>query len=176
MVNIRKVLEEFNSKFRVKSMFFLLTIILIILLSSCDYSYHLFYNDDKEVTLVELISYTCNDAVEHIEIGEYNPNSFIILESLEEAQIEIFIEELSEIGGISSRYKNIVENPCGTGIEITYEDDSFTVITVYEDSDAIYLGEYDSESELQDFFGINRQDIIDDFTDLIEVYFNNTTE
>lgn len=170
-MNIR---SKYNSLSFNKILLLLFLFIVIILLSSCDYSYYLFYSDDKEVTSIELINYAYIDTDEQIEAAEYNFNNVEILETLSEDDIEVLIDELSKIGGISSKYKNIKDNPSGFGILILYEDNSFTIITVDENSETIYLGEYNSELKRQDYFGIARPDMIVEFQNLIEEYFQIT--
>lgn len=174
MVVIMKNISKHNMLPSKRFTYVSMIILIMILLSSCDYSYHLFYSEGKVVSTIELINYTHINGDEQIYAGEYDSNNIEVLEILDQTEIEVFIDELSKIGGISGKYKNIANNPCGFGILITYDDSSFTVITIDEPLKVIYLGEYDSESKVQDYFGIGHMEMIEDFNLLISNFFITT--
>lgn len=153
----------------------------VVLLTSCDYTYYIYHNTngedlflDKEVTSIELIEYK-NPMIEEnpLKDFEFSSDKIEALETLEQENLIGFIEKISEIGGISSKLKNLLSSPHGKGIRITYNDDSFTLITVtnINGSECIFLGEYSAESKLGLQFGISWQDMIDEFKELINTYF-----
>lgn len=168
-------------KFR-KGLMIIFLMFSLVLLTSCDYTYYIYHNTngedlftDKDVTRIELIDYK-NPVIEDnpLEDIEFNEDKIEILEILEQNEIFSFIDKISKIGGISSKLKNKLNSPHGKGIRIIYNDDSFTLITVaiVKNQEYIFLGEYSSEKELGLKFGISWQEMIDDFKELINEYFN----
>lgn len=154
----------------------------VVLLAACDYTYYIYHNTngedlflDKEVTSIELIEYK-NPIIEDnpLKDFEFSSDKIETLETLEQEDIIGFIEKISEIGGISGKFKNLLSSPHGKGIRIIYNDDSFTLITVtiINGDECIFLGEYSAETKLGLTFGISWQEMIDDFKELINTYFN----
>lgn len=157
----------------------------VVLLTACDHTYYIYHNTngedlflDKEVTSIELIEYK-NPTVEDkpLKDFEFSADKIEILETLEQKNIVSFIEKISEIGGISGKFKNLLSSPHGKGIRIIYSDDSFTLVTVtiINGNECIFLGEYNAEKKLGLKFGISWQEMIDDFKELINDYFNTKT-
>lgn len=150
-------------------------------LSACDYSYYLYHNTDgnqtflnKDVTIIQLIKYE-NLSVQNDPLREYelDLNTLEILEPLIADNIESFVNELIKIGGLSGKFKQVINSPNGIGIRIIYDDESFTLITttVIDGRDCIFLGEYDADANRERYFGISWQEMIDDFKTLINEYF-----
>jgi hypothetical protein len=151
------------------------TFIFSILLSSCDYGYNLYHTntrDGAEVVNIELIYYDKNDNDNELNNGEFVLENLEVIESLSDNDIDIFLEQLSEIGGITSRKKQVMDFPNGTGIRITYEDNGFTLITVNNNADTIFVGDYDLNSNVEAYYGISWKEMINDFNSLISIYFD----
>lgn len=164
-----------------KTILIIFLVFCTLFLSACDYSYYLYHNTDgneifleKEVIGIELIKYE-NLAAENDPLEEYelDLNRLEVVENLNADNIESFLNELTKIGGISGKSKQVLNSPNGMGIRIVYDDFSFTLITttIINGKDCIFLGEYDENEEIGITFGIAWQEMIDDFKTLINKYF-----
>ena len=160
----------------------IVTIILGILLTSCDYSYYIYYNSDgtdlfvdKDVMSIELIQYENKDTRSNpLGNEDFDSNKIEVLEILQTDHIENFVLELSQIGGISGKHEEKINSPLGIGIRIIYEDQSFTIttITIIDGVETIFMGDYDQNEEIGIYLGISWQDMIDDFKMILSKYFD----
>ncbi|AUD62393.1 hypothetical protein BK010_01900 [Tenericutes bacterium MO-XQ] len=168
--------------FKVKKMLMLIvTIILGVLLVSCDYSYYLYYNSDgtdlfvdKDVSSIELIQYeNINTRNNPLDKEDFDIRKLEVLETLQSDYMESFVSELSQIGGLSGKYEEKISSPLGMGIRIIYEDQSFTIttITIIDEVETVFMGDYNQNEELDMYLGISWQEMIDDFKELINSYF-----
>jgi len=163
---------------KVRHMILLVLIIgSVFLLTACDYEYYLYHGNirvNTEVEKVELISYSHQNSTDNSEDNLlFDDDKLVLIETLDSNNNQAFLSELSEIGGLSSKLEQTIESPNGTGIMITYQDDGFTLITVSNENDveAIFVGHYDANSNVEGFYGISWPDMIDDFKELINSYF-----
>ena len=154
----------------------------VFLLTACDYEYYLYHGNirvNTEVEKVELISYSHQNSTDNSEDNLlFDDEKLVLIETLDSNNNQAFLSELSEIGGLSSKLEQTIESPNGTGIMITYQDDGFTLITVSNENDveAIFVGHYDTSSNVEGFYGISWPDMIDDFKDLLVEYFDTNMD
>jgi hypothetical protein len=160
----------------------------LIGLISCDYTYYLYrYGSEsvhrKEVLSIDFISYN-DEKVEDHPLDEYklNLNHLKILETLLSENCNSYVIELEQIGGLGPKYKKVLNAPLGNGIRITYEDESFTLITVTtlndEEYESLYYGDYSVDLERgfhSSFIGydFSLKKMIDEFKELTNRYFEN---
>ncbi|XMB72157.1 hypothetical protein RJI07_08615 [Mycoplasmatota bacterium WC30] len=97
-----------------------------------------------------------------------------ILETLNEDEIDSLTTELSEIGGLSSKLEQTIDSPKGKGILITYVDNGISLITVtnIDGIDCIFVGHYDADRNIEHSYGISWQEMIDDFKNVVQSYFD----
>lgn len=153
----------------------------IFSLTACDYTYYLYHNTDgnetflnKDVTTIELIEYknpkVYNDPLRKHEL---DLNKLEVIETLNTDDFKSFTNELIKIGGLSGKFKQELNSPCGMGFRIIYDDGSFTLVTVslINGKDCIFLGEYGADEKIGITFGIAWQDMINEFKALINKHF-----
>ena len=161
-----------------KLLVLILTICAAFLLFACDYEFYLYHEnirENTEVVQIDLVNYTNPISEENqSENTLYDVEKLEVLETLNLDDYEIFLSELSEIGGLSGKFPETVSSPNGTGILITYQDGGVTLITVsvVNDIDCIFVGHYDANASIEGFYGISWQDVIDNFCALILEYFD----
>jgi hypothetical protein len=145
--------------------------------SACDYEYYLYHENirkETRVSFIELINYNNPDAQNNpLEKYPFNVEYIEILEALSTDSVDGFLIELSEIGRLSSKGKNILNSPNGIGIRLTYHDNGFTLITVtvVNGEDSIFVGHYDASANIEGYYGISLQEMIDDFRVFVNEYF-----
>ncbi|MCL2817832.1 MAG: hypothetical protein FWD39_05555 [Clostridiales bacterium] len=152
----------------------------IFSLAACDFQYGLYHSrTKKEVISIELINYNSPDAKSNPkEEYPFDLEKLEVLETLSSDSFEGFLAELSEIGGLAAKHKQVLNSPVGVGIKITYHDGSFAIITVtvVNEKEYVFRGEYDADSSIKWYFGIPWQDMIDDFKTLVNKYFDTQIE
>jgi len=128
-------------------MIVLLVCILLLPFTACDDVYELYKGADKKVVNIELIYYDNPDARSNPKMKyPLDLDKLEILETLDTDNFEGFLNKLLDIwvhgaAGIKPR----LFSHDGIGVAITYEDDSFTLITL-TNINGIYCffeGEYD---------------------------------
>lgn len=153
--------------------------VLLITLSACDYSYELYQSNTRngeEVIKIELISYDEDTVNLELDPGYFSEADLVELETLPDDDYDKFLEGLSEIGGFSGKFENVSDFPDGVGVLLTYADDGMTVITVNSDLDRIFVGNYDSDINLEMYYCIYWEDMIVDFVEVVNEYFTNGFE
>ena len=129
---------------------------------------------NKEVIAVELVRYECS-TTQNDPLGKhkFDLSKLEVLETLDSNDFENFVNELIKIGGLSGKHKQFLNSPCGIGIRIVYDDNSFTLITIttISSNECIFLGEYNAGNEIGWTFGIAWQQMIDDFKALVNKHF-----
>ncbi|MFA5289907.1 MAG: hypothetical protein WC351_02555 [Candidatus Izemoplasmatales bacterium] len=168
---------------KIQKMFLLLLIVCsAFLLTACDYEYYLYHDyirENTEVVKIELVNYiNPSDTENSTENTVYDVEKLVILETLNSDDIESFLSDLSEIGGLSSKRKQTINSPNGTGILIAYQDGGVTLITVsnINDNDCIFVGHYDESANLEGVYGISWPRMIDDFKAIILKYFDTNID
>lgn len=160
-----------------KILFVLILMFCITSLVACDYEYSLYHSaihNETEVSNIELINYNNPEAKNNpLKVFPFDLEKLEVLEILHSNNIDKFLTDIEKIGGISSKLEHVLKSPTGSGIRITYQDNGFTIITVTNigDVDAIFTGHYDSDANLEGSFGISWQEMIDEFKELINTYF-----
>ncbi|MCF7924389.1 MAG: hypothetical protein K9L64_04680 [Candidatus Izimaplasma sp.] len=161
-----------------KSIILLFVLSCSLFLSACDYEYYLYHDHirkETEVEKIELIRYNVSAENSSTEKHVFDSSNLEIIETLETKDIDQFLVELSEIGGLSSKLEEVLDFPCGKGIRITYIDRGFTIITVTgeNDNESIFVGHYDDSENIEGYYSIAWQEMIDDFKELINDYFSS---
>ncbi len=171
---LKKISNTLN--FIKKTAFLMMVILISAFLIACDYEVSLYNTNVRnglEVVNVDLIRYNNQDDFIINEMNIFNSDYLEIIERLEEDKSNEFLDDLTTIGGISSKPKNNIKSPNGLGVLLTYEDNGFTIITVTTiDEDSImYIGDFSSDSYLEHYESFIWSDVSDDFTDLLNDYF-----
>ncbi|MDY0209165.1 MAG: hypothetical protein RBR48_03210 [Bacilli bacterium] len=165
-----------------KLLLLLLIVCSAFLLTACDYEYYLYHDyirENTEAVKIELLKYNNPINTENsTENTLYDDEKLVILETLNLDDNQSFLNELSEIGGLSSKLKQTINSPNGTGILITYQDGGVTLITIsnINDNDCIFVGHYDASANVEGFYGISWSEMIDDFKMLLLKYFDRNID
>jgi hypothetical protein len=178
----RKKRKEIDIMKSLKKNLVFWTFCLSLLLFACqylawDYEYYLYYQNDRDISEIEQISLVnyLNPLNEEnpSENEQYDVDKLEILETLNSDEYGNFLSELSEIGGIAGKIPEIVNSPNGTGILIKYQEGGFTLITIstVNDDDCIFVGRYNTNSIIEDYFGISWPEMISEFRTIIFAYF-----
>jgi hypothetical protein len=146
-----------------------------ILLVACDYEYdlyHEFIREETEVEKIELITYD-GQGEGSSDHPVFDSEKLEVLDTLDADDIDAFLVELSEIGGFSSKRKQVMDSPNGKGIRLTYIDGGFTLITIstVDENESIFFGNFDASENIERFYGIIWPEMITDFKTLIFDYF-----
>lgn len=157
----------------------LLTALLcLVFLFACDYEYDLYHEnirEETEVVGIDLIQYYGQNEGNDIS-GDpvFDAEKLEVLKTLKPVDLDPFLDELSGIGGLSGKFEQVMDSPNGKGIRITYVDGGFTLITVAKanEKDSIFFGNFDSCNEVERYYGISWQEMIDDFRALVGEYFS----
>lgn len=159
-----------------KVLMLILLIGFIVLLTACDYEYYLYHEfirNETEVDTIELIRYNNPDAQENPLIEySFDVEKLEVLEKLDN-NVDEFLTDIEKIGGLSSKLKQVLKSANGFGIRINYIDKRFTLITVTNINgvEIIYSGQYGLDEKIEGSFGVEWQEMIDDFKVLINEYF-----
>lgn len=145
----------------------------ILSLSACDPPLPL-YNRKKDVICIELVNYNSFETQSNsIENCPFLIEKLEILEKLDSEKFEDFLTELPKISLAGTDDEWIINSPNGLGVRLMYHDKSFTLITVsdIEGIDCIFVGDYDADTNIEHYFGIDSQELIYDFRNLVDKYF-----
>jgi len=167
--------EKFVKKKR--KMLLIIAILISLMLTSCDYEYslyHTYIRDNTNVVSIEMINYDDPNSINDFPDNTlFNSEKLTVLEILNSNDQINFLDELSAIGGLSSKLKQTISSPNGKGLLVSYGDGGFSLITVtnINEVDCIYVGLYDSDNNVESFYGISWPEMIADFKSLILKYF-----
>jgi hypothetical protein len=139
-------MSKFAKNIFLTSLFVALTFSLF----ACSYLHFVYRKPDKEVASVQLVYYDNSNARNNpLEWQPLNLDKLEILETLNTNEIESFVDKLSRIQGVhGGMYRQKLFSHDGIGVRITYEDGSFTVITLTlmdGDNNAFFIAEYDKD-------------------------------
>ncbi len=175
-MNTTLYLQNFLSKYSKKIIILFMMITCLIFLVGCDYEVNL-YNENVrnglEIIKIELVEYNLDFDYANNEMEKFEVNHIEVIDTLNNDLIDSFLEELSTIGGITSKPKNPIKSPCGIGVILTYEDEGVTILTVIEDCDDLimYIGDYDQNLNLEYYESFIWAEVTDSFKDIISNYF-----
>ena len=133
-------------------------IALVFSLTACDYGHTLYVRPDKTSIGVELIYYNNPDAKSNPqEKYPFDFDKLEVIKTLNTAEIESFLDELSQIGGLGGKPRRILHSPNGIGIRIFYEDGNFDLVTFsavdgqgnqYGFANRLFVAEYTSDGSI----------------------------
>ncbi len=163
-----------------KKLSLLLSILLVILLVSCEPDKYYFKDNTRndEVVSIELISYTANDIeiVDSIaEMLDFYTDNMTILETLSQSEVEDFMSKFSYIEFFQG-YPHL-STPDGTGVKINYENGDFLIVTNNPDGEEPHGGEailYNSDGQFMDYYGSISW--MQNFIDLVNEYYQTQIE
>ena len=124
---------------------------LVFILTSCDYGYCIYQEKDKPTKKVELINYDNPDARENPKTKyPLDLDKLEVIEELDSEKIESFLDGLAYSFVLNGRPIKVLCSHDGIGVRITYEDDSFDIITLttIEDKPIFFKGEYSADGVL----------------------------
>jgi len=166
-----------------KLLFIVMAISLNLILSSCDYIQVLSEKNDEPTVLIEFIKYNNYLVVENPKGGYiFDPDLLTVYEVLEEDLMNVFMKELDEISDyFAPVYRTYINSHNGFGLRISYEDNSFRILTVTEVNNSqfptmIYSATYNANKEIIKDYNAYSQVIIEGFEKLLVKYFKHIEE
>ena len=155
----------------------LLVGLLMFSVVACDMLYELYIKPNKKIINIELIYYDNPSARSNpLESYPLDLDKLGILEEINSSDIGSFLNKLSEIGEhAGGKYRQVLYSHDGVGIRITYEDTSFTLmtLTIVDGQDCMFVAEYDSDRKQVEYKSVIILSMIKDFNHLLSEYFSN---
>jgi hypothetical protein len=153
-----------------------------LLFFACDAIHSLDFSQQREknITQIELINYDDLEAKDdQRENRSFSTDKVTILETLDSAEIESFLEEFSSIGIPNGpKESNDLHSHYGIGIIIIFDDDSFEVVTLpdWDNGKHLFCALYDSDKKRIDSKTEYDSEMITDFKELLKKYFTTPDE
>lgn len=157
---------------------FVLLVFSSLFLSSCDPGETYYDGDVKNIISIELINYTNDNQDDFLswvpnhfdDLKNFKLENAEVIQSLDNALIETFINEFKKIQLLSDYYA--YDSPKDICIRIVYQDESFYIIyaNYQKNSYGGYIGLYDKEGKVTDFTGSFND--VEDYKSLVSKYFS----
>jgi hypothetical protein len=166
------------SKVSKKLLWLLFLFFIIFSLIACDEGYGLYKREDKEVICIELVYYDNPDARSNPQ-KKYplDLDKLEVLQTLDSDNFKGFLNKLEDIWvhGAAGHKPSFFSHD-GLGVALTYEDDSFTLITLtnINGNYHFFTGKYDKAGNLIHSRGVPGflSGLVRGFKSLINEYFN----